>query len=222
MCALYIRPYTINEAEEVVRMAELADYYRVLRVVSHSLNEPMRDHVPLGFAVMDDPDKFIKIGVKLRNYLLFKDSFIMRLGPWVDQATDRCEWESARFAKLAERVHNRIGGSIAFIHSCLLAEIKRNKGNNETMKRCLADYAESGLLQGVGGLLSLPRYYQAIYDTQSPDGSSLFESDLEPLMSNRLELIKWIKAGEGAYKDWFLCGKIEDDELPWDIEEEDW
>lgn len=46
---------------------------------------------------------------------------------------------------------------------------------------------------------------------------------LEPLMTNKLRLDKSdVQAGEGKYRDFFLCADVDDIDLPWDPDEHDW
>lgn len=42
-------------------------------------------------------------------------------------------------------------------------------------------------------------------------------------MKNNLVLdAKGVQAGQGKYKDYFLCLEISDEDLPWNTEETDW
>jgi hypothetical protein len=69
--------------------------------------------------------------------------------------------------------------------------------------------------------ISLPVYYRSLYDL-SDRGESPFKPWLEPIFSNNLTLIRDAEAGKGLFKNYFLCAEIGDEDLPWDINEEEW
>lgn len=70
--------------------------------------------------------------------------------------------------------------------------------------------------------VSLPSYYRNLWDFKSSDGMHEFRYSMGCLMDNRPILARHAKAGKGAFENYFLCGTLDLDELPWDYDDHDW
>lgn len=75
------------------------------------------------------------------------------------------------------------------------------------------------LMEGVSQCLSIT---EPSPTGEAKMGTPFFKDYLKYVLKNKLVLIPGAVADEGHWADHFLCGEIEDDELPWDLDQEDW
>ncbi|ESZ95767.1 hypothetical protein SBOR_3874 [Sclerotinia borealis F-4128] len=70
---------------------------------------------------------------------------------------------------------------------------------------------------------SIASHYRSLYDEGLATWSAEVKSLLKHAMRNKLVLDNSRHgAGQGKFKDYFLCAKVKDSELPWNLREEDW
>jgi hypothetical protein len=62
------------------------------------------------------------------------------------------------------------------------------------------------------------RYYRSLLDEEfGPFGCKWIRKHLEDILENRLPLNRGAKAGKGDYDHYFIPSGVDDDELPWDV-----
>lgn len=80
--------------------------------------------------------------------------------------------------------------------------------------------------EGNGGnhSFSLPQYYGVIYRRNWGCCGKIVKGILYDLLCNTLAISDGVilKAGQDSYKDSFLCGWINADKMPWDLNQEGW
>jgi hypothetical protein len=79
--ATYMRRYTIRSLDELLALTKRADYYQMLPVVSYSLLGALhRCYDPIS-VMLENPRAAFEAAIKLKSPELYKDCFIMLLGP---------------------------------------------------------------------------------------------------------------------------------------------
>ncbi|TVY25217.1 hypothetical protein LHYA1_G006508 [Lachnellula hyalina] len=75
--ALHSEPVKITTAHQLCLIAELADFYRVLPLMSNALNGVFFDNPELAMSILI----LLEAAYKLQNKLLFRECFVHVMGP---------------------------------------------------------------------------------------------------------------------------------------------
>ncbi|CZR63411.1 uncharacterized protein PAC_13308 [Phialocephala subalpina] len=235
LCAMYNRPYRIEDVAELETVTRLADFYCALPIVSGTLSgallgSPMlkRDPDPENQSYNDFARKagrLIFVAKKLRHVVLFRECFIHLAGNLQDEEYlgdailrlkgDKELWlllteGYARMCQLLLKAHQ------AFVISTVQSYWSpqqplpklRDEGPEESSVffKALKEQLQGQLSRGVDDM-HLRSLYVAV----------------DRLMRSNLTLDQTgFQAGEGPYKWCFLCADISDEEMPWDLNELDW
>ena len=215
LCALFIRPYRIEQLQDLDLLTEFADYYRSLPMVSNSLYAALL-HDP-GFVkiIPDNAAKIIPLAIKLRNFALYNDCIIHLLGPWRRPRFTLLEDKELKklvvnaYAKLALQV-SRVDAEVS-LYFCRFRDHRQFRDEAETL--AINSMSES--------FISQPLYYHNLY-TCTLFNQNLYEA-IAPILKDNLMLVRRESStGHNLYDDFFLCAEIEAEDLPWDITEFDW
>jgi hypothetical protein len=226
LCAILGRPYSVSSIAELERLTELADFYCALPAFSTSLNTALWKSPKLTSQVPANPLKFLPIAAKLRNALLFKESLIQAIGPW--KSPRYLQLTDSNLKQAAIRAFGALSTSIVKVQCQLLAAtqgLPTNYGSHEWGKRINA-YIEGNLslcYSNSDGVLNLPHFIRRMHNCVCGENNTTLVHLLFPILKNNLILDRTgAIAGEGNYKDFFLCIEIDDADLPWDQTQLDW
>jgi len=230
--AFYNNPYTLNQnAFRLIDLTQIAKCYRALPALSRTLDGAIHRSPEFVWSLFENNNAswLLETAVQLRSAKLFRECLILTLGPWHEPAFKTLG--DLRLKKLAQNVYNGIAAKISAAHAYLavsmarLENVAQRSPKSKFMKDYMFDAALATLRDSSDKMgrqsISLPVYYRKLYDV-SWGGESPFKHLLEPIFRNNLALIRDAEAGKGQFKNYFLCGEIEDDDLPWDITEEEW
>jgi hypothetical protein len=78
LCAMFSREYRIYNPKVLSILTEQADYYRALPIVSNSIASALFNEHAM---VLTDPCAVLRSAYKLRHRTLFREGFILSLGP---------------------------------------------------------------------------------------------------------------------------------------------
>lgn len=159
---------------------------------------------PLSF--FNDPETGAQIGLKLRHRILLADCVCFLAGKWDDE-TDVSSLDPI-LQTVVKRARNRICAVLADAHKRILATL------------LLRDQSLQSIAAPKGALatFALPEYYRRISEE-----SNTFRSHASALLGSNLVLERGIDgAGKGKCKNYFLCAKVEDEDLPWQDGVADW
>lgn len=235
LCAMYTRPYRVEDVAELETITRLADFYCALPIVSGTLSgallgSPMlrRDPDPENQGYNDFARKagrLIFVAKKLRHTVLFRECFIHLVGNLQDEdylgdtvlnlKNDKELWlllteGYARMCQLLLKAHQ------AFVISTVqrywspqqpLPKI-RDEAPEESAAffKALKEQLQGQIARGVEDL-HIRNLHAAV----------------DKLMINNLVLDQTgYGSGEGPYKWCFLCADVPDDEMPWNPNETDY
>lgn len=212
MCAFYGTQYDVASASAVIRLTKLADYYCALPRVSSTIYSALARSCNLkGF--WDWRPELLECAYKLRQPELFRDCLYVIAG----------HWDAKRYAKTLEQIPEPIlRKTITSVRNGICAKIAQAQediiklgGRNESFR------ARMSMPYGTGShKLSLPYYYRTV-SIKEMENVLGFEvtvyselPSLRSLMHNNTVLLGFTPDSAGNSVKAFLCGEIEDDDLP--------
>jgi hypothetical protein len=250
LSAIYRRQYKIDSVKELASLTTLADYYRALPTVSHTVVESLMAgwffaaH-PYGRFCGDLFNDALSASLKLRNSLLLNELLLLSLGPWSSQQHGRERYrliKDPNMQRLAKGMYHEVCALVAQVQQELMNHVTSNAVtdiSNEARStlRGLMNQLATPPDGDDGEEVSLPKFYRALYewktiDTYGSDYSFPFRGDytwgpndaLKRLLKNNLRFYAGSKAGErGYFEDYFLSAeRLSDEDLPWDTTQTDW
>ncbi|TVY46256.1 hypothetical protein LOCC1_G004347 [Lachnellula occidentalis] len=231
--ALHNWPIDIKTSYQLCLVAEFADFYRVLPLMSNALHGVFFENHELIKSIPTDCVALIQAAYKLRNKLLFRECFIHVMGPWTHPRSELLQEKKLR--DLAAATYAKITAQIAAIqYQCLIMtstpptgegrrrqDLGREFGN--MIMRPLLDFQDPVVEDEQ---LIVPAYYRKLHNLGDVESNLLLKklkALLNPFIKNFLVLDRsGVGAGEGPYKNSFLCFELSDQELPWDIKQRVW
>ncbi|KAE8450707.1 hypothetical protein EG329_006052 [Mollisiaceae sp. DMI_Dod_QoI] len=231
LCVIFSREYQITDAAELNSMTEQADYYRALPVMSNTLGSAFLNSPGLLSTIGHDPCAVLVSAYKLRHKMLFREALILSLGPWSEP---RYENELKNFPLL----HN-VAGFAYMRHNAKVQELWSDLLQLATNKLNSAKgvlYGGSALASSVfagaeanvdsSNKVMLPSLLRSTFDAANMNDyyrtNDAFTELLSPFLKSNLVLNKAAQAGKDNFKAYFLCFEIQDEELPWDLNQVDW
>lgn len=234
LLAIYSRPIVIPSTDHLLKTIELADYYRALPIFSLAVKSALLSSPKFVAQIPELCTTLLAPAGKLRNQVLFTECLIHATGPWA--APRYLKLEDPELRRIGEKAYNNIVKAIGDFQRDLL---KFNKGewsliqkrkaleqDSSTMIKIAYDCpTDSGPARTDKSKLRLSQYYRAVYEDIGHGILSDFKHLLLPLLKSNLKLDT---SGEisgqkdGKYAQCFLCAEIDDEDLPWDINQEDW
>jgi hypothetical protein len=225
LCAIYHKPYKIDNCAELTSLTSLADYYCALPIVSRTLDSAFYISPNFDRILLHDPCEVFTAAAKLRNAMLFRDSLIFVTGPWSDPAYETLS--DPKLKKIARRawaeVAAKVGEAEGTITPRRLYEATAVNGSGYIEEAYFwvavnnAHFAETDET-------CLPSIYQDLYAFDLKEENNFFVPILRELLENKLVLegrgSKLLS--HGILIGYFLCAEIEDEDLPWDVNEIDW
>ncbi|CCD49672.1 hypothetical protein H4I96_05279 [Botrytis cinerea] len=207
---MYGKSFTLDSFHDIDYLAKVADFYGALPVVSRTLDAVFFRSPKFVEQIPDNAGSLLKIAYKLRNRTLYKECMIHVAGRW---KSDPCISEDDMDLRI--RVLVAYGGVCDNLVTA----------NHELMRLIVEFRAEHKIHSDLRFITmhyssSLAVYYRMIYENHY---NAEIDQTIAKVLSSHLILDpSKLGAGQGKYKDYFLCAEIRDKELPWDEEEDDW
>ncbi|KUJ24503.1 uncharacterized protein LY89DRAFT_745391 [Mollisia scopiformis] len=210
LCAVFGRSYHLQNAVELATLIDMARYYGALPTVTETICAAVLRSSTFAESMFKDPHSVLASAKTLRNYMLFKDSLILSLGPW--SAPKYRDFADVELFRAADSLHSSICAS--------LDETQRNifqamaKGN-QTSQIQYERYQITPVL---------PAYYRLCLEINfvPEEMGSEIRDHIKPIFINHLHLMPHVTAGSSKFEDYFLCIEVPDHILPWDPKEEEW
>lgn len=206
---MYNCPFTISEINELAAIAELADYYLARPVLSSTLPAALYRTRESMKMIMEHSVAVINLATVLRCDVLFRQAFVLCLGPFHEPLFK--QFPDGPLRDLAEKKYTALRSQVL-------------ETQEEIMKSALlvSPYHVVAVLKyAVTGRVSWPQYFRSI----SPSENFMRQLSIKKIMADMLQNVSSFplayKSGSGDFKEHFLCVKVSDDELPWDITETD-
>jgi hypothetical protein len=233
LSGVYLRPYCIDSILDLTNLTDMADYYRMLPIVSHTLSNAILDSQGFIKQIKSDPCVIFEAAAKLRHKVLFREALVWVVADWRLPAFKE---EGGLFNPRLRQVARCIYGEIATMVSRSTSKILDaflTAGCTEWLESFSMGviypqqeehWSTDQLYLSERPALSLPKFFQNIVNNDGlPDDVDIDPLYLSGLLRNNLVLDQAGRvAGEGSERECFLCAKIEDEDLPWDPEEHDW
>lgn len=197
-------------------LTELADYYCALRTLSSSV----LGAISVGsnsFGCLVDfwtTDELLTTLFKLRRGELFNDCIITIAGDWYQgNYAKRLAAQPPKLQNVVEYARSQICCKIAAAQQEFL-----HKGSHHI------EYRRAVLNIRSTAAMPLPTYYRKMADLAVEHIGSL---DSMPALTTLLSkdfvnITVGTEAGSGYTYDHFLCGRVMEKDLPWDVNEKDW
>ncbi|TVY93029.1 hypothetical protein LAWI1_G004291, partial [Lachnellula willkommii] len=223
--AIYNWRFIIKSGAQLCLATELADYYCTLPSLSKSLDGAFGRSPAFCDGIFGNEIELLETAVKLRNAVLYRECMTLLMGPW--SKPKYLMIKDKKLKQLAALAHHSICHDVIISQNRLFRNILCRSGEAVNLYRELE--REAGGYQTLHSTsLRLPRLCRQLIN--KPYGE-LFES----LLTNNLTLFPAAgKAVCGPFsdkaqpgvpgywcEDYFFCLEIEDDELPWDVNEQD-
>ncbi|KAF5869782.1 uncharacterized protein Bfra_010982 [Botrytis fragariae] len=207
---MYGKSFTLTSFNDINFLAKVADFYGALPVVSRTLDTVFFRSPKFIERIPDNAGSLLKIAYQLRNQTLYKECMIHVAGRW---KSDPCISE--------DDMDLRIRVLAAYGNIC----DKLVTANHELLRPIALFRPEHVMHQELRSFVfqyspSLAAYYRNFYDKH-------YDGDIDKILtkvlaSNLILDPSKLGAGQGKFKNYFLCTEITDKELPWNEEEEDW
>jgi hypothetical protein len=224
--ALYLQPYTLSSPAELAHLVDMADYYCMLRIISRTLDGVLdaTEDVARLLRSADMPCWLLPTAAKLRHRRLFSDCILLSIGPWHQPNISKIE--DPKLRAIAQAVRARISIKVAnileHIISTSTSEYGRTQATFEAIVRDIAECGRKNRVRTSKRDVCLPLYIKAISGLKHDDRILMLGDACLEVLVNRLYLSPHVNFEMYSLEDRFLCEKIRDEELPWDVHEADW
>lgn len=196
LSALFGRQYQLKNIVESTNFTEFARYYQALPAVSPSVHTATLQNTSFWSSMMKDPCSVLVSATALRNEVLFKDSFLICLGPWSNPAY--LKLSDKDLLNLAAASHAKMCLTILKAHQDLLS-IFAEVQNFKLITKSFQDAAVEAMDLGK---LNMPLYFRKCFEALN----SFALGDVPArLVQNQSKSLTATRAGEGQFKHYFLC-----------------
>ncbi|TVY78172.1 hypothetical protein LSUE1_G004187 [Lachnellula suecica] len=232
LSAIHNWPIEIKNSRQLCLVAELADFYRVLPLMSTALHGVFFGNPELVSSFPDNSAELLEASFRLRNKLLFRECFVHVMGPWSKPRYHNLKEQKLK--DLAARAEADLKSRLLEIQLQLVVLSMNSKNTldygpgfqagSEFRDDMITAISQSSLL-GKDNKLLLAGYYRCLFQHEYKrfDRGEKAKLLLKPLLGNKLVLDRsGVNAGEGKYSDSFLCFELSDAELPWDVNQRVW
>ncbi|TVY47964.1 hypothetical protein LOCC1_G002625, partial [Lachnellula occidentalis] len=227
--AIYNWRFIIQSPAQLCLATELADYYCTLPSLSKSLYVAFGRSPEFCDGILNNAIELLEAAVKLRNEVLYRECMTLLMGPW--SKPKYLMIKDKKLKQLAALAHHSICCRVLSSQNDLMEDVV---GDNDEVVKIYREREREASAKTMyekpnqSPRLRLPRLYRQLVDGP-------FGGNYERLLTNNLALFPaagqehagpfMFKAqpGVGGYwcEDYFLCLKIKDDELPWDVNQQD-
>ncbi|KAI9642862.1 hypothetical protein NHQ30_008596 [Ciborinia camelliae] len=209
---MYGKSFILTDTLHLASIVKVADFYRALPVVSRTLDGVLVNSPLLIEQIPDHAGPLLKIAYQLRNQLLYRECMVHVAGRYgYERLVPEADMQlSMRIIVAYAGVEDKLDKAHRSILRVSGRQVKSgNCGMSQKLQSLSATYK------------TLPQHYRTLYEDVG--WGSEFQPLLSVAMRNNLILDRSkVGAGQGKFKEYFLCAEVTDEELPWDQEEEDW
>ncbi|CZR55435.1 uncharacterized protein PAC_05323 [Phialocephala subalpina] len=214
ICAIYTRPYVIYSFKCLQTLVELADYYRALPIVSRTLDSVLLNGDKRNICVREDCYDILALAAKLRNKLLFREALIHIVGSTDEADSYEGSLEDPRLSKICRNARYEILALVGQAYQEIL------NLRDDTMAKEVSRIAKDARDTSAGGDIYIPLYFKKLHYKGLINVADLMKNNLV-LRRNEYD-IEHDDNIHDDYPDSFFCGKIDDEDLPWDTTEQEW
>jgi hypothetical protein len=200
----------------------MADYYRMLLILSTSLDAVLLNCRHCFDEVPERKFELFPIAVKLRNQLLFRECLILLLGPFSNPSFKRLEDSNLKLvAKAAfEKLTAKFGKTQQYIWERASAPMVIDGIGSKERIKILTDALTEA--KGEREELHFPVYYRII-SKNGRNGRYIFKWDVNSIMKCDLRLVEFEKSGKEEFEGYFLCDtQLTEKDFPWDCSQTEW
>lgn len=213
---IYDHAYKLENAAELLKIVELADYYQILPVLSRRLDGIMYASSNFCTEIRENCIDLFVTAAKLRNPLLFRECLIWVVG--THNIPEFHHLEDKHLQLIATSVHGETSAMIMFVLQKILVQLSddRNDGFSGALDKKLL----SGVNYGTDcddESFDIPRYFRKLKEDGVDIDDRLYVNNLKLERANfsaGLEC-KDLKGKVVDLEGHFLCAKISDEDLPW-------
>ena len=217
LSAMYGKRYSLDPScalSQLQLLTQLADYYCSLPAVSQSLTQILIDK---DYYIDDHPEGWIAVAYKLRHAALFRECVVYLAGDWGSGIKSTLEAElDLKIKNTVTLARTQISTKIAEVHANILFQSRDNKRLKDAVLKITETSSE----------FLLPGFYRELgaYDCLGHENArNLIQSLISTLVDNNLRFFGLnLYPGAALYTNYFLCATVSDEELPWDIHQEDY
>ncbi|KAH9215135.1 hypothetical protein DL95DRAFT_408730 [Leptodontidium sp. 2 PMI_412] len=232
LSAIFSKEYHLADANELESMTKLADY-RALPIVSYSLSGTIYNSHGFINSIASDPCTLLVSAYKLRHKLLFREAFIIALGPWTKPSYRKLKSSYPELFNLADAVYQMVDSKISMVTRELFRiaasrfhySRKEGKLSLQLVQNVAAESYHCVEMKGKMLWPMFVRNSKISVDGFNGDGfyhNLSIQKVLGELLQNESVFNKNATAGASDFEDRFLCFSIPDEELPWDTTQIDY
>ncbi|TVY78171.1 hypothetical protein LSUE1_G004186 [Lachnellula suecica] len=223
LSALNCLPMEIQNARQLCLVTEMADYCRVLPVVSNALYSAIFGNTRFVADIPENSIALLEAALKLRNKPLFRDCFIHVLGP---SNEPRClDLENEDLKELCRAAFMQLIHDLNVLHSEILELELADCDGFATAVFNVKKSKPTSFINSDRNMIK-PYYYRAIYEVvpKKPKTGTKIRDSFAKLLANKLVLdrTKYLQSEEGKYTNSFLHFELADEDFPWDDSERSW
>ncbi|KAF4631281.1 hypothetical protein G7Y89_g6854 [Cudoniella acicularis] len=214
--ATFSQPYTLESTDQLLRVAELADYYCCIPSVSSGLTASIHGSPDFIKGVRNAALDLLQVATTLKHATLFREALIHACGPWDKPQLLQIQDPSIRAA--ADIAYKSIEKKDAELAQWCLSKSLNGKAGPlmAAMERMIKD--ESNFLDRMADYEKRywPYKQRLIYEHIIGKRGKKFKDVMEELLESKLVFEKSRhESGHGQYMNYFLCAEIADEGLPW-------
>lgn len=245
LACIYNEPFELPTVYHFQDLARIADFYSALPVVSRALDGAFFRSPTLLDSMRYWPVEYLILARKLRHKALYKEIMVLAAAQWrsINQTEMLDDYPEVRIQAIITNAG--ILDKLDLANREFLKITKAAKGQDArpwhpVILNRLQSHATSIPSD------QLPQYYRMLYEdkfeitendikpafskvssstlqTWSREAGTVVRGILEPLMKNNLTIDQSKDSpGRGRFSNYFLCGEILDEDLPWDVTEKEW
>jgi hypothetical protein len=224
MQALYSEPITIRTVAQLCLVTKLSDFYRMLPVISNALHGVFYGNHALVSTIAENSVAMLEASHKLRNKVLFRECYVHVMNP--ASQPKYLSMPNGDLKNLCIAGQQKLHALLNELQVEILLLEMKDSGNNGFLAGTSRAKKSPHSFMMTGQKIALPHYYKHLLQYALPGEPSTghrIRALFQALLQNKLVLDRsGEKAGDGIYKDSFLCFELTDQELPWDVNQRVW
>jgi hypothetical protein len=203
-------------------MTKLADYYCALQHLCRTIAASFCSSLVFIQQIRDHHAEILQIAAKLRHAVLFRECIVWLVSDWINAERYIGRIKDRKLQKIAQNAFNTIAVKVSRAQHAMMAEIRQSPEGGSQAVQCLKDVKDKVHDERFNvWIVSLP----GVLNCVKTEGflPPTFRDLLGELMKNRAVLVRTdCTPGTDTLSNRFLCAVVDDEDLPWDIAEEDW
>ncbi|KAF4619071.1 hypothetical protein G7Y89_g14777 [Cudoniella acicularis] len=204
----------------LVEATAYADYYCSLPALSTAAYGVLSQNLKLAETIAHDPVRYLEVAYKLRHPILFRQAVLQAINPWHNPRHVDIRDEHLKFA--ATYCHYKLHQKVMRVRDKLLVHLTTMPADKLQRFREaeMEEIRKASWPAGDKSILNLPLLYRNLSYRRDYDVEPRIKMILDELLDNKLPLAKLRDARYSS--DSFVCLEIEDADLPWNREQQNW